>query len=304
MLLGLIGLWYSNFFGAQSRAVLPYSNDLARFAAYLQQLTMESNGKSTRADGTPVTTDTGEIYLGRTGNQRPARVLPTAASGHPAGAGRLHRFQPTHRRPAHRRRHRQHARLADEQLLRPDPGAGVRQDGRRDRRRRHGRRRGAAQGDARQPADHVHPGHPAHPVGTGPVDRALRASGLHRGRDLGHRLVRPMGRRAGQDAGQGAAAGHHRRRLAGPSNRTARPTRWSAAIASNGAGSAERSRRACTQGDKSAQNSPWLRVRRCVTRTAWPAAAAAPAATAPAAPTATTAPRPGPARAQWRRPAP
>ena len=66
-LLGLIGLWYSNFFDAQSRAVLPYSNDMARFAAYLQQLTMESNGKSTHADGTPVTTDTGEIYWGEPG---------------------------------------------------------------------------------------------------------------------------------------------------------------------------------------------------------------------------------------------
>ncbi len=66
-LLGLIGLWYSDFFDAQSRAVLPYSDDLARFAAYLQQLTMESNGKSTRADGTPVTTDTGEIFWGEPG---------------------------------------------------------------------------------------------------------------------------------------------------------------------------------------------------------------------------------------------
>src|SRR5579875_697036 len=66
-LLGLIELWYSNFFDAQSRAVLPYSNDLARFAAYLQQLTMESNGKSTRADGSPVTTDTGEIFWGEPG---------------------------------------------------------------------------------------------------------------------------------------------------------------------------------------------------------------------------------------------
>ena len=66
-LLGLIGLWYNNFFDAQSRAVLPYSNDLSRFAAYLQQLTMESNGKSVRADGTPVTTDTGEIYWGEPG---------------------------------------------------------------------------------------------------------------------------------------------------------------------------------------------------------------------------------------------
>ncbi len=67
VLLGLIGLWYSTFMGAQSRAVLPYSNDLARFAAYLQQLTMESNGKSVRADGTPVTTDTGEVFWGEPG---------------------------------------------------------------------------------------------------------------------------------------------------------------------------------------------------------------------------------------------
>jgi glucose-6-phosphate isomerase len=67
VLLGLFGLWYCNFFGSESRAVLPYSNDLARFAAYLQQLTMESNGKSVRADGTPVTTPTGEIFWGEPG---------------------------------------------------------------------------------------------------------------------------------------------------------------------------------------------------------------------------------------------
>ncbi|WP_070377520.1 glucose-6-phosphate isomerase [Rhodococcus sp. WMMA185] len=67
VLLGLIGLWYSNFFGAESRAVLPYSNDLVRFAAYLQQLTMESNGKSVRSDGSPVTTSTGEIFWGEPG---------------------------------------------------------------------------------------------------------------------------------------------------------------------------------------------------------------------------------------------
>ena len=66
-LLGLIGLWYSDFFGAETRAVLPYSNDLARFPAYLQQLTMESNGKSVRADGTAVTAATGEIFWGEPG---------------------------------------------------------------------------------------------------------------------------------------------------------------------------------------------------------------------------------------------
>ena len=215
VLLGLIGLWYNNFFGAETRAVLPYSNDLSRFAAYLQQLTMESNGKSVRADGTPVTHEHRRDLLGRAGNQRPARVLPTAASGHPAGSRRLHRVLPADRRSADRRRHRQHARPVDEQLLRPDPGAGVRQDRRGDRRRGHAAGCRAAQGDAGQPAEHIDPGHQADAVGGRPVDRALRAPGVHRGRHLGHRLVRPVGRRTGQDPGQGAAAGDHRRRLAG-----------------------------------------------------------------------------------------
>ncbi|MBJ8344111.1 glucose-6-phosphate isomerase [Antrihabitans sp. YC2-6] len=67
VILGMLGVWYSNFFGAESRAVLPYSNDLARFAAYLQQLTMESNGKSVTATGNPVSTSTGEIFWGEPG---------------------------------------------------------------------------------------------------------------------------------------------------------------------------------------------------------------------------------------------
>ncbi|MEO9327161.1 glucose-6-phosphate isomerase [Gordonia aurantiaca] len=67
VILGLIGLWYNNFWDIGTRAVLPYSNDLARFAAYLQQLTMESNGKSVTAAGHHVTTDTGEIFWGEPG---------------------------------------------------------------------------------------------------------------------------------------------------------------------------------------------------------------------------------------------
>ena len=67
VILGMLGALYSNFFGAETRAVLPYSNDLARFAAYLQQLTMESNGKSVRADGSSVSTSTGEIFWGEPG---------------------------------------------------------------------------------------------------------------------------------------------------------------------------------------------------------------------------------------------
>ncbi|ABH00814.1 glucose-6-phosphate isomerase (plasmid) [Rhodococcus jostii RHA1] len=67
LLLGMLGVWYSSFRGAQSRAVLPYSNDLVRFPAYLQQLTMESNGKSVHTDGSPVRCDTGEIFWGEPG---------------------------------------------------------------------------------------------------------------------------------------------------------------------------------------------------------------------------------------------
>ncbi len=67
VLMGMLGIWYNDFFGAQTRAVLPYSQRLHRFPAYLQQLTMESNGKSVRADGRPVTTDTGEIFWGEPG---------------------------------------------------------------------------------------------------------------------------------------------------------------------------------------------------------------------------------------------
>ena len=66
-LLGLINVWYVNFYGAESHAVLPYNQYLHRFAAYLQQLTMESNGKSVRWDGSPVTCATGEIFWGEPG---------------------------------------------------------------------------------------------------------------------------------------------------------------------------------------------------------------------------------------------
>ena len=66
-LLGLISVWYVDFFGAQSQAVLPYSQYLARFPAYLQQLCMESNGKSVTLDGSPVDVPTGEIVWGEPG---------------------------------------------------------------------------------------------------------------------------------------------------------------------------------------------------------------------------------------------
>ena len=211
-LLGLIGLWYNNFFDAQTRAVLPYSNDMSRFAAYLQQLTMESNGKSVRADGTPVTTSTGEIFWGEPGTNgqhafyqlihQGTRLIPADFIGFSQptddlatadGTGSMHDLLMSNF-------------FAQTQVL------AIRQDRRGDRRRGHAARSGAAQGDAGQPADDLDPGHQADAVGGRPADRALRAPGVHRGRHLGHRLVRPVGCRTGQDSGQGAAAGDHRRR--------------------------------------------------------------------------------------------
>ena len=67
VLMGLFSVWYSDFFGAQTVAVLPYENYLKRFPAYLQQLTMESNGKRVTLEGSPVAYDTSQIYWGEPG---------------------------------------------------------------------------------------------------------------------------------------------------------------------------------------------------------------------------------------------
>jgi len=67
VLMGLLAVWYNDFFGAQTVAVLPYEQYLKRFPAYLQQLTMESNGKHVSLDGSEVSYDTGPIYWGEPG---------------------------------------------------------------------------------------------------------------------------------------------------------------------------------------------------------------------------------------------
>ncbi len=67
VLMGLLAVWYSNFFGAQTVGVMPYNQYLARFPAYLQQLAMESNGKHVTLDGAQVEYDTGAIYWGEPG---------------------------------------------------------------------------------------------------------------------------------------------------------------------------------------------------------------------------------------------
>ena len=67
VLMGMLAVWYRNFLGVQSAAVIPYAQYLQRFPAYLQQLTMESNGKRVTAEGSPVSWDTGPVYWGEPG---------------------------------------------------------------------------------------------------------------------------------------------------------------------------------------------------------------------------------------------
>ena len=67
VLMGLLAVWYTDFFGAETAAVLPYEQYMKRFPAYLQQLTMESNGKHVTVDGTPAAQQTGPIYWGEPG---------------------------------------------------------------------------------------------------------------------------------------------------------------------------------------------------------------------------------------------
>ncbi len=68
IVLAMLANWYNNFFGADTQAILPYDNRLERFPAYLQQLQMESNGKSVRSDGKPVRCETGAVIWGEAGN--------------------------------------------------------------------------------------------------------------------------------------------------------------------------------------------------------------------------------------------
>ena len=91
-LLGLLAVWYGDFFGAQTVAVLPYDQYLHRFPAYLQQLTMESNGKHVTLDGAPGRLRDRRRLLGRAGDQRPALLLPADPPGDEADPLRLHRL--------------------------------------------------------------------------------------------------------------------------------------------------------------------------------------------------------------------
>ena len=122
VILALIGIWYTNFFGAETEVILPYDQYMHRFPAYFQQGNMESNGKSVDRSGQPGRLRHRTDHLGRARHQRPARFLPADSPGHPPGPGRLsragHQPQPRRRAPPH----------PAVEFLRPNRGADERQD--------------------------------------------------------------------------------------------------------------------------------------------------------------------------------
>ena len=194
VLMGLLAVWYNDFFGAQTAAVLPYEQYLKRFPAYLQQLTMESNGKHVTLDGTPVAYDTGPIYWGEPGTNgqhsfyqlihQGTRLIPCdfLALGKPLNPlGRHHDVL-----------------LAN---VCADRGVGLWQDGRAGQSRGDAGLAGAAPGLRGQPTVEHNSCPAADPGNTWQAGRPLRALGLHPGDHLEYRFIRPVGRRAGQSTG-------------------------------------------------------------------------------------------------------
>ena len=219
VLMGLLAVWYNDFFGAQTVAVLPYEQYLKRFPAYLQQLTMESNGKHVTLDGAPVDYDTGPIYWGEPGTNgqhsfyqlihQGTRLIPCdfIAFAQPLNPlGRHHDILLANV-------FAQAEALAFGKTAEAGQGGG------------HAGLAGAASGVRGQPAVQHDSAGPADAGGAGQAGRALRAQRLHPGRDLAHRFVRPMGRGTGQGAGPADHSASWRARPSPRSSTTARPTR-------------------------------------------------------------------------------
>ena len=194
VLIGLLTFWYSDFFGAQTQAVLPYDQYLKRFPAYLQQLTMESNGKSVTLDGNRVDYEHRPGVLGRAGHERAALLLPADPPGHPTDPGRLHRLralaEPARRSP----------RPADANVFAQGEALAFGKTAERGRGGGHARGAGAAQVFEGNRPSNTHADRAAHPARARHAGRAVRAQRVHPGHDLVDQLLRPVGRRAGQGA--------------------------------------------------------------------------------------------------------
>ena len=195
VLMGLLGVWYIDFFGAQTVAVLPYEQELARFPAYLQQLDMESNGKRVDARrATPVDYDTGPIVWGEPGTNgqhsffqllhQGTRLVPCDFIGF---------SRPLNPLGDHHDLLMANLFAQAEALAFGKTADEVRAEG---------------VAEALVPHRTFAGNRPTTtilaerltPRSLGTARRALRAQRLHPGRDLGHQHLRPVGRRAGQGA--------------------------------------------------------------------------------------------------------
>ena len=194
MLMGLLGVWYADFFGAQTVGVMPYEQYLKRFPAYLQQLTMESNGKHVTLDGSHVDYETGAVYWGEPGTNgqhsfyqlihQGTRLIPVDLI---AFAKTLNPLRDHHDLLM------SNVFAQAEALAFGKTEEEVRAEGTPDHIVPHRVMEGNRP-DQRDPRRGAHAARAGEPGG------ALRAPGVHPGRGLAGRLVRPVGGGAGQGA--------------------------------------------------------------------------------------------------------
>ena len=204
VIMGLLAVWYRDFFGAQTIGVMPYEQYLKRFPAYLQQLTMESNGKHVTLTGEPVQADTGAVYWGEPGTNGQHSFYQLIHQGTMLIPVDLIGFAKT-LNPL-----RDHHDLLSANVFAQAKALAF----------------GRSEEEVRAEGtpDHVVPhrvmegNRPTNvilaeildPFRLGHAGRALRAQRLHPGVDLGDRLVRPVGRRARQGDGPGDRPAAHR----------------------------------------------------------------------------------------------
>jgi glucose-6-phosphate isomerase len=195
VLMGLLGVWYTNFFGTATHAVLPYAQELARFPAYLQQLEMESNGKSVTVDGQPVRLATGPVVWGEPGTNGQHAFFQLLHQGTQlVPADFIGVTIPNHPLEHHHDLFMANLFAQTEALAIGRTAEEVRAKGcpRTSSPTRCSRATGP-------PPPCCSTNVPIHPR---LARRPLRAQGVHPGDGLGHQRVRPVGCRAGQGAGR------------------------------------------------------------------------------------------------------
>ena len=190
--MGLLAVWYGDFFGAQTVGVMPYSQYLKRFPAYLQQLTMESNGKHVTLDGRAVDYETGAVYWGEPGTNgqhsfyqlihQGTKLIPVDLIGFAKDLNPL----------------RDHHDLLMSNVFAQAEALAFGKTEEEVRAEGTPETIVAAPGDGGQPPDQRDPRRAAHAAHARQPGRAVRAQRVHAGRGLGDRLVRPVGRRARQ----------------------------------------------------------------------------------------------------------